>query len=207
MLNIALPKGRLGNKVYALFDRIGYGVGASIGDDRRLIIEDQEKQVRYLLVKPSDVAVYVEHGAADIGVVGKDILMEDQSDVFELKDLQIGKCRFAVAAKENFVDNPSVPLRIATSFPHVTQAYYRQKNRQIEVIVLNGSIELAPLVGLSDVIVDIVETGSTLKENHLHVIEEIAPISARLICNKSSYHFRSSEISYILEKLAEENKE
>ena len=204
MLNIALPKGRLGDKVYALFDKIGYGANGSVGDDRKLIIEDPGKQVRYLLVKPSDVAVYVEHGAADIGVVGKDILMEHPSDVFELLDLKIGKCRFAVAAKEDFVDDPAVPLRIATSFPHVTQTYYREKNRQIEVIELHGSIELAPLVGLSDVIVDIVETGSTLRENNLHIIEEIAAISARLICNKSSYHFRMDSIRYIVNQLLEE---
>ncbi len=204
MLNIALPKGRLGDTVYALFDKIGYGVFGSIGDDRKLIVEDLAKQVRYLLVKPSDVAVYVEHGAADIGVVGKDILMEQPSDVFELIDLKIGRCRFAVAGKNDFVDDPAVPLRIATSFPHVTQSYYREKNRQIEIIELHGSIELAPLVGLSDVIVDIVETGSTLRENNLHIIEEIAPISARLICNKSSYHFQMDSIQYIVRKLSEE---
>ncbi|MBQ3864714.1 MAG: ATP phosphoribosyltransferase [Clostridia bacterium] len=204
MLNIALPKGRLGDTVYALFDKIGYGVSGSLGDDRKLIVEDPDKNVRYLLVKPSDVAVYVEHGAADIGVVGKDILMEQPSDIFELLDLRVGKCRFAVAGKKDFVDDPAVPLRIATSFPHVTQTYYRGKNRQIEIIELHGSIELAPLVGLSDVIVDIVETGSTLRENNLHIIEEIAPISARLICNKSSYHFQLDSIQYIVKKLTEE---
>ncbi len=203
MLNIALPKGRLGDKVYSLFSSIGYSCTEMMHDSRKLVFESEESDVRYLLVKPSDVAIYVERGAADIGVVGKDVLLETKASVYELLDLGFGRCNLAVAAPENYVDDTALPLRVATKYKNVASEYYAGKNRQIDIIKLNGSIELAPILGLSDVIVDIVETGTTLRENHLAVTELIAPSSARLIANKSSYHFNHDRIEKIKEKMNE----
>lgn len=202
MLNIALPKGRLGNKVYKMLENIGYAC-EEINDEssRKLIFENEENGVKYFLVKPSDVSIYVENGAADIGVAGKDILLENMPDVYELLDLGFGKCRMCVAAKNDFRDDTTRPLKVATKFPNITRSYYSKLNRETEIIKLYGSIELAPIVGLSDVIVDIVETGVTLKENGLRVFEEIVPISARLIANKSSYLFKNDEINKIASEL------
>ena len=200
MLNIALPKGRLGDKVYGLFSSIGYDCAAIYEDNRKLVFENPERGVRYLLVKPSDVAIYVEHGAADIGVVGKDVLLETQPDVYELLDLQLGRCRLAVAAKNGWQEDLSLPLRVATKYPRVAK---EAQGRQIEIIRLNGSIELAPILGLSDVIVDIVETGTTLKENDLGVFADVAQSSARLIANKASYQFSAGVIDGICGKLRE----
>jgi len=201
MISIALPKGRLGDKVYKCFSEIGYACPEINDGSRKLVFEDAEHGVRYMLVKPSDVAVYVEHGAADIGVVGKDVLMETDPDVFELYDLQFGKCRMAVAAPNGWEDNTQLPLRVATKYPNIARGYYAERNREIEIIKLNGSIELAPILGLSDVIVDIVETGSTLKENNLSVCATIAPFSARLIANKSSYRFKKESIDALIQGL------
>ncbi|HOP11462.1 MAG TPA: ATP phosphoribosyltransferase [Oscillospiraceae bacterium] len=201
MLNIALPKGRLGDQVYDKFQKLGLGCSGMDGSDRRLVFENPEAGVRYLLVKPSDVAVYVVHGAADIGVVGKDVLLETEPDVYELCDLGIGKCRIVIAAKNGFKEDTSVPLRVATKYPHVTAHYYADLNRRIELIKLNGSIELAPVTGLSDVISDIVETGTTLKENNLSVLETIAFSSARLIANKSAYQFKREMIDGIRDRM------
>ncbi|NCC06539.1 MAG: ATP phosphoribosyltransferase [Clostridia bacterium] len=203
MLNIALPKGRLGDKVYDLFSSIGYDCAAIKEDNRKLVFENEKNGVRYLLVKPSDVAIYVEHGAADIGVVGKDTLLETTPDVYELLDLGLGKCRLAVAAKNGWQEDLSLPLRVATKYPHVAKAYYDAQSRQIEIIKLNGSIELAPILGLSDVIVDIVETGTTLKENDLSVFADVVPSSARLIANKASYQFNANEINTICSRIKE----
>lgn len=203
MLNIALPKGRLGDKVYDLFASIGYDCAALHEDNRKLVFENAEKGVRYLLVKPSDVAIYVEHGAADIGVVGKDTLLETRPEVYELLDLKLGVCRLAVAAKNNWQEDLSLPLRVATKYPHVAKEYYDAQCRRIELIKLNGSIELAPILGLSDVIVDIVETGSTLRENDLKVFATVAQSSARLIANQAVYQFLATEIDAICLKLRE----
>ena len=203
MLNIALPKGRLGDKVFALLSSIGYSCGNYTDKNRKLVIESPATGVRYFLVKPSDVAIYVERGAADIGVVGKDILMENSPDVYELLDLGFGKCRMAVCAANDFVEDKSTVLRVATKYVNITKKYYSGKNRDIETIMLNGSIELAPILGLSDVIVDIVETGATLRENNLGVKEEIMPVSARLIANKASYKFRCDAIDELMNKLRE----
>ena len=203
MLNIALPKGRLGDQVLALFSKIGYDCGGIYENDRRLVLESPENGVRYLLVKPSDVAIYVEYGAADIGVVGKDILLDGNPDVYELLDLGIGKCRICVAGPEDYVEDRESVLRVATKFTTVAKKYYSDKNREIEIIKLNGSIELAPILGLTDVIVDIVESGRTLKENHLKVLETIVPISARLIANRASYLFQNEVIMNITQKLQE----
>ena len=203
MLNIALPKGRLGDQVLSLFSKIGYDCGGIYDGDRRLVLESPEKGVRYLLVKPSDVAIYVEYGAADIGVVGKDILLDGNPDVYELLDLGIGKCRICVAGPEDYVEDRESVLRVATKFTTVAKNYYASKNREIQIIKLNGSIELAPILGLTDVIVDIVESGRTLKENHLKVLETIVPISARLIANRASYLFKNDVITTITKQLQE----
>ena len=197
LLNIALPKGRLGEKVYDIFEKAGYGCPSIHENNRKLIFENEENGVRYFWVKPSDVAIYVERGAADIGVAGKDILLEYSPDVYELCDLKMGKCRMAVAAKKDFFDNPEKTLRVATKFPNITKRHYSALSREIDIIKLNGSIEIAPILGLSDVIVDIVETGTTLKENDLCPYETIVPISARLISNKVSYKFKNKIISDI----------
>ena len=201
MINIALPKGRLGEVVYDAFERAGYGCPQIHENSRRLIFESEENGVRYFWVKPSDVAIYVERGAADIGVAGKDILLEYQPDVYELLDLNIGKCRMAVAAPKDFYDNGERTLKVATKFTNIARTYYNGLGREIDIIKLNGSIEIAPILGLSDVIVDIVETGATLKENNLEVFETIVPISARLIANKTGFQFKTAEIEAITTKL------
>lgn len=203
MISIALPKGRLGNKAYKLLEQSGYTVSELMDESRKLVFENPESGVRYFLVKPSDVPIYVEYGAADIGVVGKDILLESGADVYELLDLGIGKCTMCVAAKEDYAEDNSRPVVVATKFPNIARKYYMDTNREIEVIKLYGSIELAPLLGMSDVIVDIVETGTTLKENHLKVFERIFPVSARLIASKAAYKFKEKEINEIVKRLGE----
>ena len=202
MLNIAQPKGRLGEKVYAMFEKAGFECPSIRENNRKLIFENEEVGVRYFWVKPSDVAIYVERGAADIGVAGKDILLEYAPDVYELLDLDTGKCRMAVAAKADFRDDPERTLKVATKFSNIARNFYASRGRDIDIIHLNGSIEIAPILGLSDVIVDIVETGTTLKENNLVVIETIVPISARLIANKASYQFRTAQIGKIMQEMA-----
>ena len=197
MINVALPKGRLGEKVYEMFEKAGFPCPSIKENNRKLIFENEEVGVRYFWVKPSDVAIYVERGAADIGVAGKDILLEYNPDVYELLDLKIGKCRMAVAAKKDFRDNTDRTLRVATKFSNIAANYYAEKCRDIDIIHLNGSIEIAPILGLSDVIVDIVETGKTLIENDLIPFETIIPISARLIANKSSYQFKKETIEAV----------
>ena len=202
-LNIALPKGRLGDKAYALLAGAGYSANEDYNDTRKLVVENPEAGVRYFLVKPSDVAIYVEHGAADIGIVGKDILTESGADVYELLDTGMGKCRMCVAGPRNFVDDESRALRVATKFVNIARDHYERRGRDIDIVKLNGSIELAPILGLSDVIVDIVETGTTLKENDLTVIEEFMPISARFIANKASYKFKYAQLTELLTKMKE----
>ncbi len=206
MLNVALPKGRLGEKVYAMFEKAGFECPSIRENNRKLIFENEEVGVRYFWVKPSDVAIYVERGAADVGVAGKDILLEYEPDVYELLDLDIGKCRMAVAAKEDFRDDVTRTLRVATKFTNIARQHYMSKGRDIDIIHLNGSIEIAPILDLSDVIVDIVETGTTLKENRLEVIETIVPISARLIANKANYKFKSKQIEKIVAEIAAQGK-
>ena len=200
-INIALPKGRLGEKVYDIFEKAGYDCPSIRENNRKLIFENEVNGVRYFWVKPSDVAIYVERGAADIGVAGKDILLEYSPDVYELLDLGMGKCRMAVAAEKGFRDNTAQTLRVATKFPNIAKKFYSEKSREIDIIKLNGSIELAPILHLSDVIVDIVETGTTLRENNLEPLETIVPISARLIANKVSYKFKNAQITALCEKI------
>lgn len=201
MLNVALPKGRLGEKVYDMFEKAGFSCPSIHENNRKLVFENEETGVRYFWVKPSDVAIYVERGAADIGVCGKDILLEYEPDIYELLDLDMGKCRMAVAGPKGFHDDRENTLRVATKFSHIAKNYYASIDRDIDIIHLNGSIELAPILGLSDVIVDIVETGTTLKENSLEVVTSIVPISARLIANKSAFKFKGEKIEEVVEKM------
>lgn len=201
MVNIALPKGRLGEKVYAMLERSGFGCDGVTENSRKLIFENASAGVRYFWVKPSDVSIYVERGAADIGIAGKDILLEYSPDVYELLDLNIGKCRMAIAGKRDFRDDNKRTLKVATKFVNIARKHYASVSRDIDIIKLNGSIELAPILGLSDVIVDIVETGTTLKENDLVVLDTIVPISARLISNKASFKFKTDEIEKIVESV------
>ena len=200
MIRVALPKGRLGDKAYYAFDKLGYTV-ENFGTDRRLVLTTGCKTLQYFLVKPSDVTTYVERGIADIGIAGKDIVDENKADIYELVDLGFGTCYMAICGyPETNIYGKSV-LRIATKFTNITKAYFTTKNIPTEVIYLNGSIELAPILGMSDVIVDIVETGATLSENNLVVLEKIMPISARLIANKSSYKFNHAHIVQLVEQL------
>lgn len=201
MLNVALPKGRLGERVYTMFEKAGFACPSIMDNSRKLIFENPDCSVRYFWVKPSDIAIYVERGAADVGVCGKDILLEYEPEIYELLDLNIGKCRMAVAAKNDFKDDNGRTLRVATKFVNTAKAFYAKKNRNIDIIHLNGSIEIAPIVGLSDVIVDIVETGRTLEENNLCVYDTIVPISARLIANKASCKFKEEQILHLLKEL------
>ncbi len=202
MINIALPKGRLGEKVYNMFEAAGYECPAIREVNRKLIFTNEQRGVSFFWVKPSDVAIYVERGAADIGVAGKDILLEYRPDVYELLDLGLGKCRMAVAGPKNFYDDPNRTLRVATKFERIARTYYTGLCRDIDIIHLNGSIELAPILGLSDVIVDIVETGSTLKENDLCVLETVLPISARLVANKAAFKFKNAAIREMRDRIA-----
>ncbi len=201
MLNVALPKGRLGERVLAMMEEAGFPCPSIHEPGRRLVFENPEVGVRYFWVKPSDVAIYVERGPADIGVAGRDILLEYAPDIYELFDLDIGKCRMAVAAPVGFRDDRDRTLRVATKFTNIAKGYYTSLGREIDIIHLNGSIELAPILGLSDVIVDIVETGSTLRENNLEVVEEIVPISARLVANKAAHKFKGEAIDAVLAAL------
>ena len=194
MINIALPKGRLGEKVYDIFESAGYACPSIREPNRRLTFENEALGVRYFWVKPSDVAIYVERGAADIGVAGKDILLEYGPDVYELLDLGMGKCRMCVAGPKEFRDDPVRTLKVATKFPNIAKTYYSAMSREIDIIKLHGSIELAPILGLFDVIVDIVETGSTLRENGLAPLEDIVDISARLVANKAIFKFKGEDI-------------
>ena len=203
-INIARPKGRLGEKVYNLFESLGYGCPSIHENTRKLVFEDAENCVRYFWVKPSDVAIYVETGVADVGVGGKDILLEQNPDVYELLDLGFGKCRMAVAGKKGERLPTDRTVKVATKFPNIAKKHFASKSREIDIIKLNGSIELAPILGMSDVIVDIVETGTTLKENDLDVYEDIVNISARFIANKTGFRFKTEEIELMKNKIEKE---
>ena len=201
MIDIALPKGRLGERAYGLFERCGRGCEEIRAPGRRLVFENPQAGVRFFWVKPSDVPIYVERGAADLGVAGKDVLLEHAADVYELLDLGIGRCAMCVAGPKGWRAPEGATLRVATKFPGIARRHYAQSGRAIDIIKLNGSIELAPILGLTDVIVDIVETGKTLEENDLSVVTEIEPSSARLIANKSSYQFERVRIEAMVEQL------
>ena len=201
MISVALPKGRIGEQVYEIFEAAGYDCPSIREDNRKLTFENEAAGVRFFWVKPLDVTIYVERGAADIGVAGKDVLLEYEPDVYELLDLNVGKCRMCVAGPADFKDDHARTLRVATKFPNIAKTYYGGLCRDIDIIKLNGSVELAPILGLSDVIVDIVETGKTLLENGLAPLATIAPISARLIANKARYKFKNGEIDALCKKM------
>lgn len=204
MVNVALPKGRLGEKVYDLFEKAGFDCAEMHDKGRKLIFENPEKGIRYFWVKPSDVPIYVERGVADMGIAGKDILLERHPEVYELLDLKLGICRMCAAAMRDFYDDGEKTLRVATEFVNIASDYYAKQGRDIDIIKLHGSVELAPILGLSDVIVDIVETGNSLRENDLVIVDEILPISARLIANKANFKFKTKEIKNIINLMKEQ---
>ena len=204
-LTFALAKGRLAKKSLALFEQIGISMDEmKDSDTRKLIFVNEDLKIKMFLAKASDVPTYVEYGAADIGVVGKDTLLEEGRRLYEVLDLGFGRCRFALAAEmgSDFYGGYAVKT-VATKYPNVTRGYFERKGMDVEVVKIEGSVELAPLLGLSDGIVDIVETGTTLKENDLTVIEEFMPISARFIANKASYKFKYAQLTELLNKMKE----
>ncbi|NLK72269.1 MAG: ATP phosphoribosyltransferase [Clostridiales bacterium] len=201
MLNIALGKGRLAEITLKKLNNIGIDFPEYSPESRKLIFLNEDRDIRLVLVKASDVGIYVERGACDIGIEGKDTLMENEPNVYEMMDLKFGKCKFAVAAPKDFEKEKNKKIRVATKYPNVAKSYFEKKGEPIEIIKINGSVELAPLMGLADVIVDIVETGTTLKENGLIIIEEISDVSARLIVNKASLKTKRDEIAKIMDAL------
>ena len=200
-LDIALPKGRLGEKVARLLGEAGMGAAEVREGSRALVLESDDGSLRFFWVKPADVPIYVERGAADAGVAGKDVLLEHGADVYELLDLGLGRCRMCVAGFPGALERPGA-LRVATKYPDIATRHFRSRGRAIDIIQLNGSIELAPILGLADVIVDIVETGATLRENRLEVLEEVLPVSARLICNKAAFRFKHGRVEALAAALA-----
>jgi ATP phosphoribosyltransferase len=200
-LTFAIPKGRVQKVLATLFAKGGLDASVLDDDDRRLVRPSADGRTRFLLLKPDDVPTYVEFGAADLGVSGRDILLERRYDLYQPLDLGIGRCRMVVAAPADRTEMPSVP-RVATKYPRIATDHFAARGIQAEVIFVQGSVELAPLVGLADLIVDLVETGSTLKENHLVVIEEVAAISSVVVANRAAYKLRSSEIAPMLEALS-----
>lgn len=200
-LTIAMPKGRIFEEASELLRQAGYRLPPEFEDSRKLIIDVPEENFRFILAKPMDVPTYVEHGVADLGIAGKDVMLEEERDVYELLDLKISKCYLAVAGVPNTRMSDVAP-KIATKYPNVAAAYFREQGEQVEIIKLNGSIELAPIIGLSDRIVDIVSTGRTLLENGLVEYEKIVDITSRLIANPVSYRVKDARISDIVERLS-----
>ena len=204
-ITIAIPKGRILQDSVALFRKIGIDCEELLGDTRKLIFENPEQRMRYMIVRATDVPTYVEYGCADLGIVGKDTLLEQEKDLYEPVDLKFGYCRMVVAepAELSRTDDPAgwTNIRIATKYPNFTERYYTGKGVQVEIIKLYGSIELAPLVGLSERIVDLVSTGETLKQNGLVEVETIAEITTRLIVNRASLKTKHGRITEIIEGL------
>lgn len=200
-LTVALATGRTAKQGIALLEEAGIIFPDYHNKSRKLVLLDETENIQLILVKTADLPTYVEKGAADIGMIGKDVIMEAQPDIYELVDLQIGKCKVAVAGFPNQSLETDLPLTVATKFPVITKSFFAEKGMRVETIKLNGSIELAPLIGLADVIVDIVETGTTLKENGLVVLEDIVDVSTRLIVNKASFATKSAEIEAVIEKI------
>ncbi len=200
-VKIALAKGRLAEDAIVLLEKIGINFNEYSKKSRKLIFLDDNERIELVFVKSADVPVYVEKGAVDIGVVGKDVLMEDRADVYEILNLNMGKCKMCVAGFKDKIFNPSKKLVIASKYPNIAKNYFNKKGVLTEVIKLNGSVELAPILDLSDVIVDIVETGKTLKENGLVILEEMHDISARLVVNKVSLKTKNEEIEKLISGL------
>jgi ATP phosphoribosyltransferase len=201
MLTVAMPKGRIFEEAVELLRKADYTLPPEFAESRKLVIEVPEEQMRFILAKPMDVVTYVEHGVADLGIAGKDVMMEEERDVYELLDLKISKCHLAVAGLPNVRMNQIAP-RVATKYPNIASSYFREQGEQVEIIRLNGSIELAPLIGLADRIVDIVSTGRTLKENGLVELEKIADVTSRLIVNPVSYRMKDGTIDRLVERLS-----
>lgn len=199
MLKVAMPKGRIYKKASALFRSAGLPVPLDVDETRKLVISLPEAGMEFILAKPVDVPTYVEYGVADIGIVGKDVLMEENKDVYELLDLGIARCRMSVIGLPDW--KPGIHQRVATKYPNVASQYFREQGQQVEVVKLNGSIELAPLIGLADRIVDMVETGQTLKENGLVEMNSIFEITSRLIANRVSYRLKNDEIQTLCDRL------
>lgn len=206
-LTIAIPKGRLGTQAIEMLKSAG--VGESIDEkSRKLVFMDENRNINFILLKNSDVITYVENGIADIGISGKDMIMENSADIYELYKMNIGRCKMSVAGiKGKKVFKDDTIIKVATKFPETAKKYFNGKGQKIKIIKLNGSIELAPILGLSDVIVDIVETGNTLKANGLEVFEDMYSISAMIISNKISYKFKRREIKEIIELIRKEDIE
>lgn len=202
ILTIAMPKGRIFEEAADLLRKAGYRLPPEFDDSRKLIIDVAEEGLRFILAKPMDVATYVEHGVADVGIAGKDVLLEEERNVYELLNLKISHCYLAVAGLPDTRMNDVAP-RVATKYPNVAETYFRAQGEQVEIIKLNGSIELAPLIGLSDRIVDIVSTGRTLKENGLVEYERIVDVTSRLIVNPVSYRINDLRIDDLVRRLNE----
>jgi ATP phosphoribosyltransferase len=200
MLTIAMPKGRIFEEAVDLLRKADYTLPPEFAESRKLVIEVPEENMRFILAKPMDVVTYVEHGVADLGIAGKDVMMEEERDVYELLDLKISKCHLAVAGLPDVRVNQIAP-RVATKYPNIASSYFREQGEQVEIIRLNGSIELAPLIGLADRIVDIVSTGRTLKENGLVELEKIADVTSRLIVNPVSYRMKDEAIDKLVARL------
>ncbi|MED1791049.1 MULTISPECIES: ATP phosphoribosyltransferase [Brevibacillus] len=200
-LTIAMPKGRIFEEAVHFLQQAGLQVTAELQDSRKLVIPVENARLEFILAKPTDVPTYVEYGVADVGVVGKDVLLEEERDVYELLDLQIGYCRMMVAGMPDW--KPTDAPRVATKYPKIASRYFREQGQQVEVIKLNGSVELAPMIGLADRIVDIVSTGRTLKENGLVELEHICEITTRLIANRASYRMKSEAVDDIASKFLE----
>lgn len=198
-LKVAMPKGRIYKQASQLFRDAGLPISDDFDDSRKLVISVPEAKMEFIMAKPVDVPTYVEYGVADIGIVGKDVLMEDERDVYELLDLGIARCRMSVIALPDW--RPVVHPRVATKYPRVASQYFRERGQQVEVIKLNGSIELAPLIGLADRIVDMVETGQTMRENGLIELEEMFGVTSRLIANRVSYRMKNQAIQALCERL------
>lgn len=203
MITVAMPKGRIFNEAVDLLRRANYPIPPEFDESRKLIIEAPEAGMRFILAKPMDVPTYVEHGVADVGVAGKDVMIEEKRDVYEVLDLKISACYMAVAALPSYDPKSEVAPKIASKYPNLTSEYFREQGEQVEIIKLNGSIELAPIIGLADRIVDIVSTGQTLKANGLVEIEKMMSITSRFIVNPVSYRTKSARIDDMVDRLAE----
>lgn len=202
-ITLAIATGRTAKRAMEFLERAGIDFPDYHNKSRKLVIYDTSNKIRLIFAKTADLCTYVEKGAADVGIIGKDTIMEETPDVYELLDFGFGKCQIAVAGfpEKDLLNQAN--LTVASKYPRIAEAFFKQKNKRIETIKLNGSIELAPLIGLSDIIVDIVETGTTLKENGLVVLDEIADVSARLIVNKASYATKTDDIQSFIERLTE----
>ena len=202
-LSIALTKGRLEKQTVSMLEELGYGIEALKDKGRALVFKDSIEDIQYFLVKSNDCITYVNHGVADIGVVGKDTILENENDNYELLDLKIGKCKFIVASlPKNKLFSKVGHIKIGTKYPTVAKQYFLSKGMDVEIIKIDGSVELAPILGLCDGIVDIMETGTTLKENGLVVLDTVCDISARVIVNKASFKLKHSEVMKVIEDLS-----